>query len=682
LDLADGPQRATLTTVKIPDEARQRHAELAKEIQRHDRLYYQEASPEISDQDYDRLYRELVDLEARFPDLSGPDSPTRRVGGAPLLEFTSVRHAVPMMSLDNTYSETDLREFFRRITERLPGEQMTYVIEPKVDGVAISLRYERGHLVTAATRGDGVTGDDVTANARTIRSLPLRIGTSAEVLEFRGEVYMSRAEFDRINAQREADGLPLFANPRNSTAGSLKLLDPREVAKRRLSVVLYGHGEVRGTNIGSHTELLAVFCELGLPGPRQVWQCHSPDEALAAIAKLDHDRHGFPFDTDGAVIKVDRFDQRQRLGSTAKAPRWAIAYKYSAEQAETILRAITLQVGRTGVLTPVAELAPVKLAGTTVTRATLHNFSELARKDIRVGDTVIVEKAGEIIPAVIAPVPEKRPPNTTPYHPPDRCPICPGGGDLVREDVFLRCTNSGCPAQLKRRILHFAGRNAMDIEGLGEALVEQLADQGLVRGLPDIFALDASRLAALERMGEKSARNLVAAIAASRDRGLERLLFGLGILHVGETAARDIARRFRTIDTLQSATADELQSVEGIGEIVAQSIRTWFNDSASQAMLRDLARAGVSMEATAPRPQEGASSLAGMTIVITGTLSKPRDEFEERIRALGGKVASSVSKKTAFVLAGDEAGSKLEKARQLGIPVHSEKAFEELVAGG
>ncbi len=665
----------------IPEDARRRHQQLAEEIRRHDRLYYQEAAPEISDQEYDRLYRELADLEAAHPDLPTPDSPTRRVGGAPLKEFASVRHAVPMMSLDNTYSEAELREFFRRIAERLPGEPVAYVVEPKVDGVAISLRYESGRLATAATRGDGVTGDDVTANARTIRSLPLILATAAEILEFRGEVYMSRAEFDRINAAREADGLPLFANPRNSTAGSLKLLDPREVAKRKLSLVLYGHGEMRGETIASHSEWLDLVRELGLPGPRRFWRCGSADEVLAAIAELDQSRRTFPFDTDGAVVKIDRFDQRARLGSTAKAPRWAIAYKYSAEQAQTVLRDITLQVGRTGVLTPVAELAPVRLAGTTVTRATLHNFSELARKDIRVGDTVIVEKAGEIIPAVVAPVPEKRPPGTVPYRPPDRCPICPGGGDLVREDVFLRCTNTACPAQLKRRILHFSGRNAMDIEGLGESLVDQLVDRGQVRRLPDLFALNVPGLAALDRMGEKSAQNLVAAIDRSRAKGLERLLFGLGILHVGETAARDLARRCRTMEALGQMTVAELQSIEGIGEIVARSIRTWFDDPDNRSMLQELAAAGVAMEATAPAAPGETAPLAGMVIVITGTLSRPRDEFEERIRELGGNVASSVSKKTAFVLAGEAAGSKLEKARQLGIPVRSEGDFDLLVAG-
>jgi len=666
--------------VKIPDDAIQRHAALVKAIQHHDQLYYQEAAPEISDQEYDRLYRELVDLETRFPDLTSPDSPTQRVGGAPLSAFATVRHAVPMMSLDNTYSEADLREFFRRISERLPDEDVAYVVEPKVDGVAVSLRYEHGRFVTAATRGDGLTGDDVTGNAKTIRSLPLKISTDAEVLEFRGEVYMSRSEFLRINAQREADGLPLFANPRNSTAGSLKLLDPRAVASRRLSIVLYGHGDTRGIELQSHSDLLALIRDLHLPGPRRVWTCHSPDEVLSAIAELDRMRREFPYDTDGAVIKIDRFDQRRRLGATAKAPRWAIAYKYSAEQAETILRSITLQVGRTGVLTPVAELAPVKLAGTTVTRATLHNFSELARKDIRIGDTVIVEKAGEIIPAVIAPVLEKRPPDTQPYRPPDRCPVCPEGGDLVFEDVFLRCTNAGCPGKLKRRILHFATRNAMDIEGFGEALVNQLVDQGLVRTLPDIYRLGESQLASLDRMGVKSARNLVAAIADSRNRGLERLLFGLGILHVGESAARDIAQKFRNMGAIQDKTVEELQSIEGVGEVVARAIEAWFQDPANHALLQELRDVGVAMEAAAPPSSRGPAPLTGMTIVITGTLSKPRDHFEARILDLGGKVASSVSKKTAFVLAGEEAGSKLKKAEQLGIPVHSEQSFEELVA--
>lgn len=666
--------------MNIPDDAIQRHVALVKTIEHHDQLYYQEAAPEISDQEYDRLYRELVDLETRFPDLTSPDSPTQRVGGAPLAAFATVRHAVPMMSLDNTYSEADLREFFRRISERLPDEDVAYVVEPKVDGVAVSLRYEHGRIVTAATRGDGVTGDDVTGNAKTIRSLPLKIPTDAEVLEFRGEVYMSRAEFLRINAQREADGLPLFANPRNSTAGSLKLLDPRAVAGRRLSIVLYGHGETRGIELQSHSDLLALIRDLHLPGPRRVWLCHSPDEVLAAIAELDRVRREFPYDTDGAVIKIDRFDQRRRLGTTAKAPRWAIAYKYSAEQAETILRSITLQVGRTGVLTPVAELAPVKLAGTTVTRATLHNFSELARKDIRIGDTVIVEKAGEIIPAVIAPVPEKRPPDTQPYRPPDRCPVCPEGGDLVLEDVFLRCTNAGCPGKLKRRILHFATRNAMDIEGFGEALVNQLVDQGLVRTLTDIYRLEESQLASLDRMGVKSARNLVAAIADSRNRGLERLLFGLGILHVGESAARDIARKFRNMEAIQDMTVQELQSIEGVGDVVARAIAAWFQDPANRALLQELRDVGVAMEAAATPSSGGPAPLAGMTIVITGTLSKPRDHFEARILDLGGKVASSVSKKTAFVLAGEEAGSKLKKAEQLGIPVHSEQSFEELVA--
>ena len=660
-----------------PDELRQRHAELCQHIAQHDRLYYIQATPLISDQEYDRLYAELRKIEADYPDLATTDSPTQRVGGGAIEGFRSLPHAVPMQSLDNTYSAADLSAFYQRMKKDLAAEQIPCVVEPKVDGVAISVRYEKGLLSLALTRGDGRKGDDVTANLRTIRSLPMRIASLADCVELRGEVYLRRSTFDRLNAMRRETGQEPFANPRNCAAGSLKLLDPSEVSKRALSVVLYGHGAVEGEPFADHLALFDWMQKMGLPTHRRVWSCQSLEEIQQAIAELDTERAGYDFETDGAVIKATSFAMRQSLGSTAKAPRWAMAFKYAAAQARTKLHAITLQVGRTGVLTPVAELVPVELAGSTVSRATLHNFSELARKDIRVGDTVVVEKAGEVIPAVVEICLSLRPPDTLPYQPPTRCPICPGGGDLVTEDVYIRCTRQDCAGQLKRRLQHFVSRGAMDLEGFGESLIEQLVDRGLVASIPDLYRLDAATLAGLDRMGEKSASNLLAGLEASKSREAWRLLFGLGVLHVGATVARLLCDRFGSLQGIASACLDELTSVEGVGEVVAASVRAYFDLPQTSLLLQQLDAAGV-CPPPPPPPTAEDTSLLGLSFVLTGSLSRPREDVATWIRKRGGRVLSAVSAKTNFLVAGSGGGSKLDKATSLGVVILNEDELEKL----
>lgn len=672
-------------------EASRRHAELAAQIHRHDHAYYVLARPDISDFEYDRLYRELLELEEAFPDLCTPTSPSQRVGGKPLSEFASVQHAVPMMSLDNTYSQEELREFVHRLQKLLPGESLEWTVEPKVDGVAVSLRYEAGVFTVGATRGDGTTGDDITANLRTIRSLPLKLVGDCvpSVLEVRGEVFMTKSGFAQMNVAREAAGEERFANPRNATAGSLKQLDPRLVAKRPLDIVLYGAGqgfETEGSQPSTQTQLLELLKRFGLKTPERLWTCRSPEELLAAIEELDELRRGFDYETDGAVIKLNAFALRERVGVTSKAPRWAMAYKYAAEQATTRLKAITIQVGRTGALTPVAELEPVFLAGSTISRATLHNEEELARKDIRVGDAVIIEKAGEVIPAVVGVVLAQRTGNEQPFVFPKTCPEC--GSAAKREAVAAgegtvwRCPNPDCPAQVRGRLEHWCARGAMDIEGGGEVLVRQLVEKGLALDVAELYRLKVEEVAALERMGEKSAKNFIDGINASKQRDLWRVLFGLGILHVGAGVAKALARAFPNLDELFAASVDQLQSVDDVGAVIAESLQEWWSDSRNRELIERLRKGGVNLDSALFQSGSAVGPFAGKTFVLTGTLpTLTREQAAAKIESLGGKVSSSVSKKTDYVLAGEEAGSKLAKAEKLGVKVIDEKAFHELCGG-
>jgi DNA ligase (NAD+) len=664
------------------DQAKKRHAQLVGEIREHDRAYYVETRPKISDRDYDRLYHELLELEKEFPELATPDSPSQRVGGEPLKEFKSVRHLLPMMSLDNTYSQEEVCDFVKRIQKLLPDEKLDWVVEPKVDGVAVSLRYENGRFAIGATRGDGTHGDDITANLKTIHSVPLRVA-APQVLEVRGEVFMTKAGFEKLNAERKAAGEELYGNPRNTAAGSLKQLDPKIVAKRPLDIVVYGLGKIDGASAHpqTHMEVLDWLKSLGFKTPEKIWHCHSAEELISAIHELDKIRKKFPYETDGAVIKLNSFAQRERAGFTAKAPRWAIAYKYAPEQAGTKLKAITIQVGRTGALTPVAELEPVFLAGSTISRATLHNEDYIREKDIRIGDTVTIEKAGEVIPAVVNVVLKKRGGEEKKFHFPKTCPECGSkvareiGGDEEEGSVW-HCVNPDCPAQIRGRIEHWCARGAMDIEGGGEVLAAQLVKNNLVRDVADLYSLKPDDVAALERMAEKSARNFLDALAASKSRDLWRLLFGLGILHVGAGVAKSLARHFPTLDDIFAASAEQLAEAEDIGEVIAQSLVNWHGDRRNQKLIERLRDAGLNFRSELYQPRAKAGPFAGKTFVLTGTLpTLTREEAAAKIESLSGKVSGSVSKKTDFVVAGEEAGSKLDKAQKLGVKIIDEKEF-------
>ncbi len=668
-------------------EAQLLHQKLASEIRLHDRQYYVAATPTISDREYDQLYGQLVDLEKSWPDLVTPDSPTQRVGGAPVSAFKPFAHAIPMMSLDNTYSRGELLEFINRVRKLLPNEALEWGVEPKIDGLAINLRYVNGHFQAGATRGDGTTGDDITANLKTIRSLPLVLNGSSssaaganpggerdEVLEVRGEVFMTLPGFRKLNADRQEAGEEPFANPRNAAAGSLKQLDPRITATRPLDVVLYGLGEAKRIHPPeTQAELLDWMKRLGFKTPEKFWLCRAEEDVFKAIDELDQARRSFRYETDGAVIKLNSFAQRERCGNTSKAPRWAIAYKYAPEQAETRLKAITIQVGRTGVLTPVAELEPVFLAGSTISRATLHNEEDLNRKGIRVGDIVVVEKAGEVIPAVVGVVASRRTGAETEFKFPKKCPEC--GTSVSRtapaeagEGVAWRCGNPDCPARVRGLLEHWCARGAMDIEGGGEVLVTQLAKNGLARDVAELYKLKLEEVAALERMGTKSARNFLDGVQASKSRDLWRLLFGLGIPHVGAGVAKALGRSFATLDDLMKTSAEELAHVDDIGEIIARSLVQWFSDPRNRDLIERLRSAGLNFTSAILQSKTPAGVFAGKTFVLTGTLpSLKREEAAAMIEARGGRVSGSVSKQTDYVLAGEEAGSKLEKARKLGI---------------
>jgi DNA ligase (NAD+) len=672
---------------KKPAGAAEEIENLREQIRRHDYLYYVESRPEIGDVEYDRLMNRLRELEAAHPELVTADSPTQRVGTGLVEGFPKVRHTAPMLSIDNTYNEQELRDWDASIRKLLPAaEAIRYSIELKIDGVSMSLTYDKGLLTLGATRGDGETGDDVTANVRTIRAIPARLrtpegGSIPERLAVRGEVYMPDAVFERINREFVEAGEEPFKNPRNSTSGTLHMKDPRIVAKRGLAFFAWGAGDGDDLGVKSHEQVLKLFRSLGVPVNPHTEFVDSVDAVLAACQKWRTQRKTLAYQTDGLVIKVDSLAQRDRLGATAKSPRWCRAYKFPPEQATTRLINVRVQVGKTGTLTPVAEFEPVQLAGTTVCNASLHNFDEMAAKDIRIGDTVVVEKAGEIIPQVVRMIPEKRTGAEKKFPAPTKCPECGAGVKKDEAGVYVRCTNRDCPARVKERLRYFAARDCMNIEGMGPALIEQLAGKGLVAKFGDIFRLTADKLLTLERMGKKSAENLLAAIEDSKKRDLSRLIAGLNILNVGSSLAEKLADHFGSLDKLMSAGKEELEQVEDVGPVVAESVASYFADPRNRAEVQDLVAAGVNTKAERRRAPAGKQTLAGKTFVITGTLSKPRPEFEERIKSLGGKVSGSVSKKTDFLLCGDEAGSKLDKAKELGVKVLDEAAFEKLAEG-
>src|SRR5213595_1959595 len=673
-------------------EAEKNIAQLREEISKHDRLYYQDAAPIVSDPDYDQLYKELVDLETQFPDLLTPDSPTQRVGGKPLEAFAQIQHLTPMLSLDNTYSQEEVANFYKRITRLLPDEKIPVVIEPKVDGVAVSVMYEKGRLKYAATRGDGLIGDDITQNVKTIRSVPRQLrGDAPDVFEVRGEAYLDKAGFEKLNRERKAAGLPLFANPRNAAAGSLKHLDPKAVAQRPLGIVFYGTGAVDGVDVGLHSKIFKLFKKLGLPTHEDWWVADSIDEILKAIRDLDQIRHDFLYQTDGAVIKVDALAQRERLGFTAKSPRWAIAYKYAAERVETRMNDIIIQVGRTGILTPVAVLEPVLVSGSTVARATLHNEDEIKRKDIRIGDTVVIEKAGEVIPAVVEVVKSKRPRSAKPFHFSEhvhgKCPVC--GGPIRRDPEFVawRCKNLQCPAQTTRRVEFFAARTALDIESVGGIVADKLVERGLVREPLDLFELKVEQLAKLNLgteeaprvFGEKNATKAIHAIERARILPLSRWLFALAIPDVGKTTATQLARFHDNIDEVayskllrdvldyhqkreQKESAKEIAErlikagfaerskskagkdgiVTEVGSVVAHSILDFFASVTGKKILRRMKELGIQPKSEKVSAKKGAElPLAGKTFVLTGTLpSITREEATEKIESLGGHVSS------------------------------------------
>ncbi len=663
----------------------QRIAALRADLQRYNHAYYVLDAPLVPDAEYDRLFRELQALEAAHPELITPDSPTQRVGGQVLDGFAPVRHAVPMLSIR---TETDITaagasQFDSRVKNALHTDaEQEYTCELKFDGLAINLRYERGVLVQAATRGDGETGEDVTQNVRTIHAVPLRLtGCQAEVLEVRGEVFMSRRDFNRYNDQQRAAGLPTLVNPRNAAAGSIRQLDPALAAKRPLSFFAYGLGEVRGWNFPtSHSAVLDALAGFGLPVCAERAVVSGAAGLMAFHQRIGQQRESLPFDIDGVVYKVNRLDFQRALGFVSREPRWACAHKFPAEEQMTVLRAIDIQVGRTGKLTPVAKLVPVFVGGTTVSNATLHNEDETRRKDVRVGDTVIVRRAGDVIPEVVGVVLEKRPadvgaPFDLQQQLQGQCPVC--GSHIVREagEADWRCSGGlSCPAQLKQAILHFSSRRAMDIEGLGDKLVDQLVDGGWVKLLPDLYRLDLPTLAGLERMADKSAQNLLAALDKSRHTSLNRFLYALGIRHVGESTAKDLARHFGTLDAMLSATLEQLLQVPDVGPVVAQSIVDFCAEAHNQRVIADLRQYLSWSEQAVAQTQP----LAGLTFVLTGTLpSMSRDEAKAKLEALGAKVSGSVSKKTHFVVAGAEAGSKLDKALALGVPVLDEAQLLE-----
>jgi DNA ligase (NAD+) len=667
----------------MPSDPATEVASLREQIRHHDHKYYVEAAPEISDLDYDRLMERLKKLEADHPDLVTPDSPTQRVGDQPVKEMPQVAHRVPMLSIDNTYSIEELKAFGVRTHKLLPGEPIEWVVELKVDGVAISLVYEDGLLVRGVTRGNGRVGDDVTHCVRTIRDVPLRLQGQEipPVLEPRGEVYMTNSDLVRLNEEQKKRGEPIFANTRNVTAGSIRQLDPRVCGKRRLRFFCHSIGYCEGLKATTHMDFLQEMQGYGVPMTPFVQCFETFDAAVEHCEQVVEKLHELDFEIDGLVLKVNSFQQRERLGATSKFPRWVIAYKFEKYEATTRVKDIRVQVGKTGAITPVADLEPVEIAGTVVSRASLHNAEEIERKDVRPGDVVVVEKAGKIIPHVVRVETTERTGHPRKFVFPTECPVC--GAKVVKDEggVYIRCINPECPAQIKERIRYYATRNAMDIEGLGDKLVDQLVDKGLVRTYGDLYKLKLEQLMDLERMGKKSSENLLEGIEASKDRGLARLLNALAIRHVGPRVAAVLTEKFRSIDALMDASVDELSATMEIGPIIAKSVFDFLHSEHGRAIVEDLKAVGVTMESTAPAIKKK-RTFEGKTLVVTGTLVKySRDEINELITQHGGHAAGSVSKNTDYVVAGEKAGSKLDKARQLGVSVISEEEFERLVKG-
>lgn len=662
--------------------AEKRIKELRELINYHNYLYYVLDSPEISDAEYDALMKELIDLEKAFPDLVTPDSPTQRVGAPPLEAFKPVKHTIPMLSLSNTETEEETIEFDRRIKRFLhisPEESIEYVAEPKLDGLAVELVYENGRLAIGSTRGDGYTGEDVTLNIKTIKSIPLTLlgkyESIPEKLEVRGEVIMKIEDFKKLNKEREEKGEPLFANPRNAAAGSLRQLDSSITAQRPLDAYFYGIGEVRGRTFETHMEVLEVLRRWGLKINPLNKLCSSIEEAIEYYREMEDKRDTLEYEIDGVVIKVNNLSLQERLGTVARSPRWAVAFKFPPRQATTRIIDIHAQVGRTGMLTPVAILEPVQIGGVTVSRSTLHNQDEINRKDIRIGDWVLVQRAGDVIPEVVKAITTKRTGKEKPYRIPEKCPVC--GAEVIREGAYYFCTGINCPAQLKERIRHFASRRAMDIEGLGEKLVDQLVEREIVKSLSDLYYLSRDKIASLERMGDKSARNLIDAIEASKDRELHRVIYALGIRHVGEQTAKILAERFHTIDALMDASMEDLEGIETIGPETARSIVNFFRQEINRKEIERLKKAGVKFR---PPEIKEKAPLHGKTFVFTGTLhSFTRDRAKEIVESLGGKVSSSVSRNIDFVVMGEEPGSKAQKAKALGVKIINEDEFLKLI---
>lgn len=664
-------------------DAKARISELSDEIREHDHNYYVLANPTITDLEYDRKLRELTDLESDFPDFAAADSPTKRLGDRPLEGLVQVAHRVPMLSIENTYSEQELRDFFARTEKLLLGEAIEWVVELKVDGVAASIRYEDGLLVQAVTRGNGEVGDDITHNIRTLRGLPQRLRGKKvpKALEFRGEIYMTNADLVAINEQRTKAGESEYKNTRNLTAGSIKLLDSKICAQRRLRFFCHGIGFCDGLHARDHMDFLKQVTTLGIPTTPDVRCFQDKEDAIAHCNRLVEELHALDFEVDGLVVKVNSLEQRETLGATTKCPRWVIAYKIEKYEAVTQLLNITTQIGKTGTVTPVAELQPVELAGTTVSRASLHNIEEIERKDIRIGDWVVVEKAGKIIPHIVRVEKHRRTGELPAYVFPTQCPEC--DSDLVKDPqgVYIRCVSKACPAQWRQRLRYFATRDCMDIEGLGDKLVNQLVDSNCVGSFGDLYSLTLDELTSLERMGKKSAENLLQGIAASKDRGMTRVLNAISIRHVGQRVSQILARRFGTVDALMAADLETIGSTDEIGPIIAQSVFDYFHSEDGIELMRQLQAAGVSLAASAEDAVDASGVFAGKTVVVTGSLRKySRDEIERLIEQRGGRAASSVSKRTDFLIAGEAAGSKLEKAQSLGVRVLTEAEFDDLIS--